>query len=182
MLLLELEDLNQITGSGRLNGTNDNDLLVGESLGIQSGEIASRLEGYGGDDVLVGSDGRDILNPGSGNASITANNGADLIYIDHAKSGDRITIDMVDTDNAQDRLIFGNHFSAYGSTLESSYVEIQNWGEEDTLVLRGLTSPNDYYYTVPSPDDLIVYVSHEGYLSVLRFEGILDVNIIEADH
>jgi Ca2+-binding RTX toxin-like protein len=73
---------NIVTGSGTVNGTNANDLVLG-SAGID--DMTGRggadcLIGGSGADTLTGSNGVDILLGGDGNDSLLGSGGNDVLY------------------------------------------------------------------------------------------------------
>src|SRR5688572_10580238 len=61
-----------ITGSGVINGTGGNDVIVGF-------ESNDTIKGNGGNDVICGGDGDDIINGNSGNDRIFGELGIDRI-------------------------------------------------------------------------------------------------------
>ena len=169
-------NLNFIDGSGALWGTEGNDLIV-----ARESEKTDRLEGGDGEDILIGSSGKDILNAGAGDGFIFAENGSDKIYIDRTSNGEEVQVNLRDTDDATDVVIFGHDYKAYGSEplLGTTFVTLKGFEQEDKLVLRGLIGPDDYHYTIPTQEDLLVYVAHNDALSVIRIEDYVGGEIVD---
>lgn len=66
--------------SGQINGTNGNDLFVGDSGDTDDVDILDIYDGRGGNDVIWGLDERDRLLGGSGTDSIYGGAGKDKIF------------------------------------------------------------------------------------------------------
>lgn len=180
-------------GTDYLNGDDSGEIIV--ALAPNYGNPTwydNRLEGRGGDDILLGNYGRDVLNPGSGNGYVFASEGADKVYIDHTGVdeltgiADEVIVNFHDSDNAVDTLIFGNDMKQFGETLGTTFVTVKGWGKEDRLLMRDFDEVNGYYYTTPNGvGDLLVYAAHGcGNLSVLLIEDVeaqgIDVNIFSS--
>ncbi|WP_299967891.1 hypothetical protein [uncultured Roseobacter sp.] len=105
----------RVRGRGTVQGGAGSDIVEGSDAAdtLYGGEIRKPLEareedvdyihGYGGDDTIIGTDGRDIVDGGAGDDTIRTNGGDDLIF---ASDGtDRI--DAGDSDDVLSFAMFG---------------------------------------------------------------------------
>ncbi|MEB3357350.1 MAG: Ig-like domain-containing protein [Synechococcales bacterium] len=73
---------NAISGSGNLNGTGADEVIVGDDSNnnINTNGGADIVLGRGGDDIINGSNSADQISGGAGNDQINGNGGADIIF------------------------------------------------------------------------------------------------------
>ena len=105
-----------ITGSGVINGTSGNDVIVGS-------DNADTINGNGGDDVICGRGGPDTIHGNSGNDRVFGESGVDDLFGDAGN-------DYIDTGGNAD----GN--TAHGGTGNDSFRP--DYGYSVTCTINGL--------------------------------------------
>lgn len=152
-----------------MNGTTDDDILIGDDLANVINGLAGDdlLSGFGGDDTLSGGDGNDTLSGGPGDDTLNGDQGMDNLVggigndILNGGDGDDILaggtgMDVIDGGAGNDTNSFqiiatdvnvtlnadGSGTAAYGSVVES-FTGIENVvgsSNDDTLIATGAAS------------------------------------------
>lgn len=117
---------------------------IGESLDLSSQDEGVIVEAKGGNDVLLGSEGRDRLYGASGNDIIQGNGGVDIL------SGRQ----------GNDLLIGGNEQSVYEYYLGDGHDIILDQGGKNDILRFAYLEPSDFKI-VKNGDDMIIYVKSQ---------------------
>ncbi len=172
-----------------LGGTDGNDQDVNAIIGTGSNEA---LYGYEGDDEIDGGAGNDVLHGGLGVDILNGGEGNDFLYGgDKADEADTLTggdgedifiaakgdtLDLVDTDDAQDTIYIATDMLQSGD--EGVVVNVENFvKDEDNLQFEaGLTLSLG-----SDPGQLVVTDDVSAKTMTLQFEHSVDISSIISD-
>ena len=127
-----------------INGTNNNDSLIGDAEGndIQGLAGNDQLQGNGGNDSLSGGadhdflrggDGDDTLNGGTGNDSLSGDDGSDTYLFAQGDGQDSISEHAPFGTSSNDHLILS------GNALSSTNVRIERTHDDAKLIFGGVS-------------------------------------------
>ena len=135
------------------------------------------LSGGQGNDILYGEDGDDVLNGYYGSDTLIGGDGSDRFVLRRSHADDLNLLDMSDTDNARDYLLF-----IEDGRNSSNTAIVQGFASEDRIILRELDGDRilDYEVTSNGLGDTVLRIAHNEFdLSTITFEGV-DASFIEA--